>query len=186
MSVAALRGAEVTGPVARGRAQELAESVRAEGASTRTEFGHWGRELVAEVPSDETHRFIGVDGPRWMVRCVASGRRKRRTSSRSWRARSSPNRSSVAGADPCPPREPLPLILPSILAQQVRGPAADGRRRSARSTTLPADFADDAAPGAEDAETVREANPSGRSSSGVSQGTALQRPPVAALVAGHT
>ena len=100
--------------------RELSESVRAEGASTRIEFGHWGRELVAEVPGDETHRFIGVDGPRWMVRCVASGpveaAEQLAQLARAVLAESVVRR----GTDPYPPREPLPLILPSILAQQVR------------------------------------------------------------------
>ncbi|HQV19839.1 MAG TPA: DUF3710 domain-containing protein, partial [Gordonia sp. (in: high G+C Gram-positive bacteria)] len=52
--------------------RELAESLRDSGATTSIEDGHWGREVVAEVPGT-VHRFIGVDGPRWLIRCVALG-----------------------------------------------------------------------------------------------------------------
>ena len=80
------------------------------------------------------------------------------------------------GTDPYPPREPLPLILPTILAQQVRvaqQQMVDDGQLSI--DDLPADIGDETAPEAEDAETGQEANPSGRSSSGVSRGTAMQR-----------
>ncbi len=50
---------------------ELVESLRTDGATAATESGHWGREVIGTVPG-AVHRFIGVDGPRWMVRCVAS------------------------------------------------------------------------------------------------------------------
>lgn len=162
--------------------RELSESVRAEGASTRIEFGHWGRELVAEVPGDETHRFIGVDGPRWMVRCVASGpvetAEQLAQLARAVLAESVVRR----GTDPYPPREPLPLILPSILAQQVRVAQQqmvdDGQLAL---DDLPADFdhADDAFPG-EQAANVDDygqaPDPAGGDPrSGVSRGTAMQR-----------
>ncbi|QKT07225.1 DUF3710 domain-containing protein [Gordonia sp. X0973] len=99
---------------------ELAESLRAEGAQARTEDGHWGREIVAEVPGDECHRFIGVDGPRWMVRCVASGP-PQAADQLAQLARAVLAESVVRrGGEPYPPREPLPLILPDVLAQQVR------------------------------------------------------------------
>ncbi|MFT4199395.1 DUF3710 domain-containing protein [Gordonia sp. (in: high G+C Gram-positive bacteria)] len=100
--------------------RELADSIRADGADARTEDGHWGREIVAAVPGDETHRFIGVDGPRWMVRCVASGPPETAMQlaqlARAVLAESVVRR----GTDPFPPREPLPLILPDVLAEQVR------------------------------------------------------------------
>ncbi|MFW0790390.1 DUF3710 domain-containing protein [Gordonia sp. CPCC 205333] len=98
--------------------RELAESIRAEGAATRVEDGHWGREIVAEVPG-EVHRFLGVDGPRWMLRCIASGPAEHDEHlaqlSRAVLAETVVRR----GSDPFPPREPLPVVLPQILADQV-------------------------------------------------------------------
>ncbi|MHC3000931.1 DUF3710 domain-containing protein [Gordonia sp. GN26] len=98
--------------------RELAESLRDGGASTSIEDGHWGREVVAEVEGG-THRFIGVDGPRWLVRCVGSG------PSESAEDLARLSRAVLAetvvrrGSEPHPPREPLPIVLPPVLADQV-------------------------------------------------------------------
>lgn len=98
--------------------RELAGSLRDEGATTGISDGHWGREVIAEV-DDATHLFIGVDGPRWMVRCVASGP----SVSADEMARLA--RAVLAetvvrrGTEPYPPRDPLPIVLPPVLAEQV-------------------------------------------------------------------
>ena len=98
--------------------RELAESLRDGGAATSIEDGHWGREVVAEVEGG-THRFIGVDGPRWLVRCVGSG------PSESAEDLARLSRAVLAetvvrrGSEPHPPREPLPIVLPPVLADQV-------------------------------------------------------------------
>lgn len=98
--------------------RELSESLRAEGAQTDVEDGHWGREVVARVPGGE-HRFIGVDGPRWMVRCVASGpdgdSQQLAQLARAVLAESVVRR----GKEPFPPRDVLPIVLPAMLAEQV-------------------------------------------------------------------
>ncbi|GAC48226.1 hypothetical protein GOACH_05_00940 [Gordonia aichiensis NBRC 108223] len=97
---------------------ELVESLKNDGATTSIEDGHWGREIVAEVPGG-SHRFIGVDGPRWMVRLVASGPTETAVElaqlSRAVLAESVVRR----GTEPAPPREMLPLVLPPVLAEQV-------------------------------------------------------------------
>ncbi|MFT4043911.1 MAG: DUF3710 domain-containing protein [Gordonia sp. (in: high G+C Gram-positive bacteria)] len=98
--------------------RELVESLRNDGASTRVEDGHWGREVVAEVDGG-THRFIGVDGSRWMVRCVASGPSESATELAQL-ARAVLAESVVRRGDhPAPPREMLPIVLPPVLAEQV-------------------------------------------------------------------
>ncbi|MGB3302114.1 MAG: DUF3710 domain-containing protein [Gordonia sp. (in: high G+C Gram-positive bacteria)] len=98
--------------------RELAESLRADGAQTAIEDGHWGREVIARVP-DGSHRFIGVDGPRWMVRCVASGPAESEVQlaqlARAVLAETVVRR----GNEPQPPRELLPIVLPPVLAEQV-------------------------------------------------------------------
>ncbi|GAA1480592.1 hypothetical protein GCM10009624_10320 [Gordonia sinesedis] len=98
--------------------RELAESLRNDGATTSIEDGHWGREVIAEVPGG-VHRFIGVDGPRWMVRCVASGPTES-AADLAQLARAVLAESVVRrGTDPVPPREMLPIVLPPVLAEQV-------------------------------------------------------------------
>ncbi|MGW8813487.1 DUF3710 domain-containing protein [Gordonia terrae] len=98
--------------------RELAGSLRDDGATTSVEDGHWGREVVAEVDG-VTHRFIGVDGPRWLVRCVGSGPTENSEDlarlSRAVLAETVVRR----GSEPFPPRDPLPIVLPPVLAEQV-------------------------------------------------------------------
>ncbi|GEE02620.1 hypothetical protein nbrc107696_30660 [Gordonia spumicola] len=98
--------------------RELAESLRAEGAQTSIEDGHWGREVLARVEGGH-HRFIGVDGSRWMVRLVASGPDEAGEQlaqlARAVLAETVVRR----GTQPYPPREVLPLVLPPVLAEQV-------------------------------------------------------------------
>ncbi|MBJ7288381.1 DUF3710 domain-containing protein [Williamsia sp.] len=97
---------------------ELVESLQTEGAQTAIEDGHWGREVVAAVPG-AVHRFIGVDGPRWMVRCVCSGPPEL-ADDLAPVARAVLSESVVRrGSDPHPPRDALPVILPPVLAEQV-------------------------------------------------------------------
>ena len=97
---------------------ELTESLRAEGAETSIETGFWGREVVATVPGG-IHRFIGVDGPRWMIRCVASAPTAS-AESLSKVARAVVSETVVRrGDEPHPPRTPLAIVLPPVLAEQV-------------------------------------------------------------------
>ena len=97
---------------------ELADSLRELGASVRIEDGHWGREVVGEIPG-ATHRFIGGDGPRWMVKCIASGPTESAVElaqlARAVLAESVIRRGTAA----VPPREALPVTLPPVLAEQV-------------------------------------------------------------------
>ncbi|MFE0747348.1 DUF3710 domain-containing protein [Gordonia sp. NPDC058843] len=98
--------------------RELAGSLRDDGAATSVEDGHWGREVVAEMDG-ATHRFIGVDGPRWLVRCVGSGPTENADDlarlSRAVLSETVVRR----GSEPFPPRDPLPIVLPPVLAEQV-------------------------------------------------------------------
>ncbi|MGZ8179824.1 DUF3710 domain-containing protein [Williamsia sp. SKLECPSW1] len=97
---------------------ELVESLRADGATATTEAGYWGREVVGTVEG-AVHRFIGVDGPRWMVRCVASAAPET-ADDLTLVARAVLSETVVRrGGDPFPPREPLPVLLPPVLAEQV-------------------------------------------------------------------
>ncbi|MBN0974095.1 MULTISPECIES: DUF3710 domain-containing protein [unclassified Gordonia (in: high G+C Gram-positive bacteria)] len=137
--------------------RELAASLRDDGAATSVEDGHWGREVVAETDG-ATHRFIGVDGPRWLVRCVGSGPTEHADDlarlSRAVLAETVVRR----GSEPFPPRDPLPVVLPPVLAEQVAaaqqqmfaGPPAgqESPDPSAQNPTAPNPTAQDAGPGA--------------------------------------
>ena len=53
-------------------AGELAEALRRDNAMVSIVDGPWGREVLGSATG--AVRFIGVDGYRWMVRCVINGR----------------------------------------------------------------------------------------------------------------
>ncbi|MGL4306774.1 MAG: DUF3710 domain-containing protein [Mycobacteriaceae bacterium] len=99
-------------------AKELADSLRVDGATVAVETGPWGREVVGDTAGG-TLRFIGVDGFRWMVRCVASGPAES-TEELAAAARAVLQQTIVRrGTDPHPVRTPLPLQLPEVLLQQL-------------------------------------------------------------------
>jgi hypothetical protein len=102
-------------------AADLADSLRADGAQVSVQTGPWGRELHA-VTSGADLRFIGVDGYRWMVRLVAAGPSGAAddgqplvNAARAILAETVVRR----GDEPLPVREPLPVVLPQELADQL-------------------------------------------------------------------
>jgi hypothetical protein len=103
-------------------AGELADSLRKDNAQVAIEDGPWGREVVGTGTG--VVRFIGVDGYRWMIRCVVNGA-----------AEAMPNliveaRQALAdtvvrrGDTPLPVRTPLPVQLPEPMLEQLRQAAA--------------------------------------------------------------
>jgi len=112
-------------------ASELADSLRKDSANVRIQDGPWGREVIGSAPgADQTGstagvvRFIGVDGYRWMVRCVVNG------VGDSIDALAAEARNALAdtvvrrGDTPLPVRTPLPVQLPEPMAAQLRAAAA--------------------------------------------------------------
>lgn len=102
-------------------AADLAESLRKDGARVSVEKGPWGRELVA-VTEGADLRFIGVDGYRWMIRLVAAGPSGSTAvgSPLVAAARAVLNETIIRrGTDALPVREPLPVVLPQQLAEQL-------------------------------------------------------------------
>ncbi|HEX5117620.1 MAG TPA: DUF3710 domain-containing protein [Pseudonocardiaceae bacterium] len=98
--------------------RELAEQLHGDGARVRRENGEWGIELVAFV-NDVLLRFIGVDGPRWMLRAVAAGPKE--TSAKAAEELRDLVRGTVVvrGVQPMPVRTPLPLELPEEIAAHI-------------------------------------------------------------------
>ncbi|GBE67049.1 hypothetical protein MFM001_35110 [Mycobacterium sp. MFM001] len=103
-------------------AGELADSLRKDGAQVSIQDGPWGREVVGTGAG--VVRFIGVDGYRWMIRCVVNG------AAEAIDALTSEAREALAdtvvrrGDTPLPVRTPLAVQLPEPMAAQLREAAA--------------------------------------------------------------
>lgn len=115
---------------------EIAEAMTADGVSPREVRGPYGTELTARVNTPEGPadvRFVGVDGPRWMVRALYQGA-----------AAADPSREGALGEvlsglvvirdeEARPVREALPLRLPKEMTEQAQAaqasePGANGRQ----------------------------------------------------------
>ena len=111
-----------TGGLWREVAGELAESLRNDSAKVSIKDGPWGREVVGTASG--VVRFIGVDGYRWMIRCVINGPHE------TIEALEQEARVALAdtvvrrGDTPLPVRTPLPVQLPEPMAEQLRAAAA--------------------------------------------------------------
>ena len=111
-----------TGGLWREVAGELADSLRKDSAKVSIKDGPWGREVVGSAAG--AVRFIGVDGYRWMIRCVINGPHE------TMEALEQEARAALAdtvvrrGDTPLPVRTPLTVQLPEPMAQQLREAAA--------------------------------------------------------------
>jgi hypothetical protein len=102
-------------------ATELADSLRKDSASVAIEDGPWGREVVGTAAG--VVRFIGVDGYRWMIRCVVNGVQET-VDALTEEARTSLADTVVRRGDtPLPVRTPLQVQLPEPMAAQLRAAA---------------------------------------------------------------
>jgi Protein of unknown function (DUF3710) len=111
-----------TGGLWREVAGELAESLRKDGAEVSIQDGRWGREVVGAASG--VVRFIGVDGYRWMVRCVVNSSPEN-VDALTDEAREALVDTVVRRDDtPLPVRTPLPVQLPEPMATQLREAAA--------------------------------------------------------------
>ncbi|OMC57436.1 hypothetical protein A5747_03480 [Mycobacterium sp. IS-836] len=121
-----------TGGLWREVAGELADSLRKDSAQVSIKDGPWGREVVGVASG--VVRFIGVDGYRWMIRCVVNG------APETIEALEQEARAALAdtvvrrGDTPLPVRTPLPVQLPEPMVEQLRAAAA---QQSAEQTDAP-------------------------------------------------
>ena len=111
-----------TGGLWREVAGELAESLRKDGATVSIQDGRWGREVVGTATG--VVRFIGVDGYRWMIRCVVNASAET-VDALTEEARNALMDTVIRRGDtPLPVRTPLPVELPEPMASQLREAAA--------------------------------------------------------------
>jgi hypothetical protein len=116
-------------------AAELAESLRKDVAKVSIEDGPWGREVVGVAKAEQGEppgvvRFVGVDGYRWMIRCVANGPQDKIV------ALAAEARNALAdtvvrrGDTPMPVRAPLQVQLPEPMAAQLRAAAEQAAQQA--------------------------------------------------------
>ncbi|WP_415974650.1 DUF3710 domain-containing protein [Rhodococcus sp. 077-4] len=120
-------------------AADLATSLRNDKAETTVETGPWGRELLG-VTANADLRFIGVDGYRWMVRCVLAGPAGAVSEGQPLVGLAHTIlRQTVVdrGAEPHPVRTPLPVVLPQILAEQLAAAAQQQQEAAAQQAAQP-------------------------------------------------
>jgi hypothetical protein len=97
---------------------EIAASLHAQRGTAKERLdGPFGTELVGRAPNGEGGglvpvRFIGVDGPRWMVRAMLVGRIATDAAKASPFEQVIRDVVVVRGNEPLPVREPVPLTLP--------------------------------------------------------------------------
>lgn len=99
--------------------EELAEQLRKDGARVHTEQGDWGTELVADSPK-AVLRFVGVDGPRWLLRGVAAGPEELAKDCAKLLYAVLDETVVVRGAEPMPVRTPLPIQLPEAILRHIQ------------------------------------------------------------------
>ena len=103
-------------------AGELADSLRKDSAKVVIRDGPWGREVIGTA-SGVVH-FIGIDGYRWMIRCVVNAPHET-IDALIEEARAALADTVVRRGDtPLPVRTPLPVQLPEPMAAQLREAAA--------------------------------------------------------------
>ena len=103
-------------------AAELAQALRNDNAVVAIEDGPWGREVVGAGAG--VVRFIGVDGFRWMVRCVVNGMPQAMPALVAEAREALADTVIRRGDTPLPVRTPLPVEIPEELAAQMRAVAA--------------------------------------------------------------
>ena len=114
---------------------EIAVAIAGQGGTADVEQGDLGAELRTRMPSAGPDgrtvfapaRFLGIDGPRWFLRGVISGRGAIDDDAAAPLLEIFRNTVVVRGSDPMAPRELLPLRLP----QEDATPDAAGAHRPA-------------------------------------------------------
>lgn len=108
--------------------EKLRASLVADGAPVEEIPGDYGTELRARVPTETGPtevRFVGIDGPRWMVRAVYQGRAAADPSYAGPLAEALAGLVVVRGQEAKPVLEPLPLRLPREVTNPTARPGAD-------------------------------------------------------------
>jgi hypothetical protein len=104
--------------------REQQSALAKQGGSSKEREGRFGPELLAQVPTTTSQgrqgkqmlRFIGADGPRWMLRGVIGGKAARDDEAAAALEDLFSRIVVVRGTQAMPPRALLPLTLPTLSA----------------------------------------------------------------------
>lgn len=110
---------------------EIAASITSQGGTADKTSGPWGTELRAQMPDKGSDgrtvfspvRFVGVDGPRWFLRAVLSGRAAADEEAATVLLDLVRATVVVRGDEAMAPRELLPLTLPEQLDEPDSDPS---------------------------------------------------------------
>ena len=116
-------------------AAELADSLRKDVDKVSIEDGPWGREVVGIAKPEQGQppgvvRFIGVDGYRWMIRCVVNGPQDRIVTLAAEARTALADTVVRRGETPLPVRTPLQVELPEPMAAQLRAAAEQAAQQT--------------------------------------------------------
>jgi Protein of unknown function (DUF3710) len=111
-------------------AAELADSLRKDSAKVVIRDGPWGREVIGTA-SGVVH-FVGVDGYRWMIRCVVNGPHETIDALVEEAREALADTVVRRGDTPLPVRTPLPVQLPEPMAAQLQEAAAQQAQAAAQ------------------------------------------------------
>lgn len=117
---------------------EIAEEIRGVGGQSQEVDGPFGMELWARVPTDPSNelsdlqpaRYIGVDGPRWLLRGTISGQAAGRPELAPPLDEVFADVVVVRGDHPAPPRDLLEIQLPAEMRQAIEEEMAQADERS--------------------------------------------------------
>nr|WP_042180940.1 DUF3710 domain-containing protein [Kibdelosporangium sp. MJ126-NF4]CEL14698.1 FIG01122115: hypothetical protein [Kibdelosporangium sp. MJ126-NF4]CTQ96672.1 FIG01122115: hypothetical protein [Kibdelosporangium sp. MJ126-NF4] len=98
---------------------DLANELKSNGAQVRSAAGEWGQELMANL-NEMSLRFIGVNGPRWMLRGVVAGPPDQAAQAAHGLRALIRGTVVVRGTQPMPVGLPLPIELPDEIAQHIQ------------------------------------------------------------------
>jgi hypothetical protein len=123
---------------------EIAADVLGAGGQSEEPQGPFGTELVAEVPAEPNQpesgmrgvRFVGVDGPRWLVRAMFTGPAAAGGAPALVLEDVLRDIVVVRGEHPVPPRELLELRLPPEVRQALEAQAEQAEDESRFRTDL--------------------------------------------------
>jgi Protein of unknown function (DUF3710) len=120
--------------------REIATAMAADGVQPGEIDGPYGTELTARVQTPDGSadvRFVGVDGPRWMVRALYQGPAAADPGYSGVLAQCLEGLVVVRDEEARPPREPLPLRLPAEMAEQAREQAEAQAQAQAQARSEP-------------------------------------------------
>jgi Protein of unknown function (DUF3710) len=117
-------------------ASELADSLRKDVPKVGIEDGPWGREVVGVSNAEQGQpsgvvRFIGIDGYRWMIRCVVNGPQDKVVPLAAEARDALADTVVRRGDTPLPVRTPLQVQLPEPMAAQLRAAAEQAAQQQA-------------------------------------------------------